>query len=637
MEFVCEFPGCGRSFETKTGRSLHQRRGHPDWFDARQNLVAVKARWSEEETQLLARQEAELVTQGTKFINQSLVERFLERTLEAIKGKRKQPAFRRLVNELLEEAAKEVKDHPQPPTDINQTYDFKADILEYIRDLPAPVNTDFNMRKLLKICESLASWGPVKSMEMLAIYMNETFPHKERNHKERVQKDHNLSRRQQRRAEYARVQDLWRKNRSTCLRMILDEISEVQVPAKEVMIPYWKQIITNNIDVSPGLESSRSTINELWAPITELEIRKALPAGTTSAGPDGVAARLIRKVPCEVLIRIFNIIIWCGKALRKLLESITTLIPKKSGANLPGDFRPITVSSVFIRTLHKVLSTRMAKLVHLDPRQRAFRPTDGCSDNIFLLDLLLRYHHKQHESLYMASLDIAKAFDSVSHKTIEETLRIMGIPEPMTMYIIDVYARSSTLLCCDGWTSTKIHLECGVKQGDPMSPIIFNMIIDRLLKQLPPEIGVRMGGLTINAAAFADDMLLFASTPMGLQKMLNLSTQFLNDCGLKINASKSMTVALRNMPHEKKTVVDKETVFLCEKKILPALKRSDDWKYLGVPFTPEGRARSDVTRKLSLSLERLTKAPLKPQQRMFALRTMVIPGLFHQLELGNNT
>lgn len=403
------------------------------------------------------------------------------------------------------------------------------------------------------------------------------------------------------------------------------------------MVPYWKQIMTNNVDLSPGMESSQPTIHELWAPISEMEIRRGLPAGTTSAGPDGIAARLIRKIPSEILVRIYNIIMWCGKAPRRLLESITTLIAKKSGASSPGDFRPITVSSVFIRTLHKVLSSRMAKLVHLDPRQRAFRPTDGCSDNIFLLDLLLRYHHKHHKPLFMASLDIAKAFDSVSHKTIEETLQVMGVPEPMVMYIKDVYAGSSTQLCCNGWTSAKIHPDCGVKQGDPMSPMIFNMVIDRLLKRLPSEIGVKVSGLTINAAAFADDMLLFASTPVGLQRMLNMSIQFLGDCGLKINATKCMTVALRNVPHEKKTVVDKETIFLCEKRILPALKRSDDWKYLGVPFTPEGRTQSDVARKLSSSLERLTKAPLKPQQRLFALSTMVIPGLFHQLELGCTT
>lgn len=109
-----------------------------------------------------------------------------------------------------------------------------------------------------------------------------------------------------------------------------------------------------------------------------------------------------------------------------------------------------------------------------------------------------------------------------------------------------------------------------------MSPVIFNMIIDRMLERLPEDIGVRIGGVAINAAAFADDLLLFATTPMGLQKLLDQVSDFLEKCGLHINASKCMTVSLRNVPHEKRTVVDRDTVFLCKGNVIPALKRTDE-------------------------------------------------------------
>ncbi|KMQ90397.1 r2 protein [Lasius niger] len=160
----------------------------------------------------------------------------------------------------------------------------------------------------------------------------------------------------------------------------------------------------------------------------------------------------------------------------------------------------------------------MASLIHLDQRQRGFRLTDGCSNNVFLLDLTLRHHHRHHKPLFMTSLDIAKAFDSVSHNTIRE---MKGLPGPMTSYIMDVYQRSTTTLCCDSWTSRRIRPACGVKQGDPMSPMIFNMIMDRMHKKLPNDIGAKIDGLSINAAAFADNLLLCASTPIGLQKLLS--------------------------------------------------------------------------------------------------------------------
>lgn len=288
--------------------------------------------------------------------------------------------------------------------------------------------------------------------------------------------------------------------------MLLDDITGVQVPPKEVMVPFWETIMTGGVSISPGMEAPNPTVDGLWTPITALEIKKALPANTTSAGPDGLSAILLRKVPMEVLERVLNLILWYGKAPTHLVKSTTTLIPKKTNARLPSDFRPVTVSSVLIRPLHKVLATRMARLIHLDQRQRAFRPTDGCSDNVFLLDMILRYHHRYHKPLLVASLDIAKAFDSVSHDTIGETLEIMGIPS-MKTYIVDVYQQSTTALYCNTWSSGRIQPTCGVKQGDPMSPMIFNMIMDRMLRKLPNDIGTRIGELTINAAAFADDLL----------------------------------------------------------------------------------------------------------------------------------
>lgn len=169
------------------------------------------------------------------------------------------------------------------------------------------------------------------------------------------------------------------------------------------------------------------------------------------------------------------------------------------------------------------------------------------------------------------------------------------------------------------------------------SPIIFNMIIDRLLTILPKDIGARIGELTVSVAVFADDMLFFASTPQGLQKLLDRSTDFLGSCGLRVNVSKYMTVSLRNVPNEKRTVVDEETVFLYNNRVLPALRRSEEWRYLDIPFTSEGRSKVKITPSLQESLTKLTKVPLKPQQRLFAVINVVVPSLYHQLELGNTT
>lgn len=637
LNFTCDFPGCDRSFSTKTGKGVHHRRTHPDWYDAQQPTVAVKARWTEEETQLLARKEVELMGRGERFLNQALVQSFPERSLESIKSKRKQLAYWEIVGAL--SAAPPAR--PDQPRRLRGRAErehtvFRQKIEQYLLSLPEPTSDRFEGANLAEICRQLASKAPDAVLDELSLYLRGVFPLRPRRMGvARTAEPVVLIGRQKRRADYARTQDLWRKNRNKCLRMLLDDTSGAKPPPKDVMAPFWEAIMTGDTSGSPGGDNSAPAIDGLWGPIGAAEIQKALPACTTSAGPDGLTARFLRRVPMEILERILNLVLWCGRAPSHLLESVTTLIPKKANAQAPSDFRPITVSSVLIRTLHKVLATRIARSIHLDQRQRAFRPTDGCSDNVFLLDLILRHHHQRHKALFLASLDIAKAFDSVSHDTIGETLEVVGVPGPMKQYIMDVYERSTTTLCCDSWTSAKIKPSCGVKQGDPMSPVIFNMVMDRLLRRLPEDIGARIGGLNVNAAAFADDLLLFASTPTGLQRLLDVLTEFLGKCGLQVNASKCMTISLKNVPHDKKTVVDPNTVFQCQGRILLALKRSDNWVYFGIPFSPEGRIKLDVVQKLRVSLEKLSRAPLKPQQRLFGLRTMVVPGLFHQVVLGN--
>ena len=68
---------------------------------------------------------------------------------------------------------------------------------------------------------------------------------------------------------------------------------------------------------------------------------------------------------------------------------------------------------------------------------------------------------------------------------------------------------------------------------------------------------------------------------------------------------------------------------------LRRITRSDAWKYLRLPFTWAGRAKIKIYKVLQKDLERLTHGPIKPQQRLFALRTIVLPKLYHQLALDN--
>jgi Reverse transcriptase (RNA-dependent DNA polymerase). len=273
----------------------------------------------------------------------------------------------------------------------------------------------------------------------------------------------------------------------------------------------------------------------------------------------------------------------------------------------------------------------MGKSLEQDARQKAFKSVDGCADGVLTLDLVLRHHHQCYKHLFLASLDIAKAFDSVSHTTIQAALRGKGVPPPMLQYLHFVYDQSTTKLKGDTWSSHSIKPLCGVKQGDPLSPLIFNCVIDWLLHYLPSEIGSTIGETNINAIAFADDLVLFASTERGLQSLIDVAHTFITSCGMTINTAKSSTIAIKNVPHAKRSVVVPGIVFSIGGDKIKSLKRSDTWTYLGITFTPGGKVSTAPALSITSQLDKLTRAPLKPQQRLFGLRVMILPKYYHQL------
>lgn len=97
--FDCET--CNKSFPTKRELGVHVKSKHPEVANAAINIERIKRRWTDEETRMLAVDEARLIIQGVDHINQELAALHTDRTIEAIKGKRRLATYKRLVEELV--------------------------------------------------------------------------------------------------------------------------------------------------------------------------------------------------------------------------------------------------------------------------------------------------------------------------------------------------------------------------------------------------------------------------------------------------------------------------------------------------------------------------------------------------------
>lgn len=118
-----------------------------------------------------------------------------------------------------------------------------------------------------------------------------------------------------------------------------------------------------------------------------------------------------------------------------------------------------------------------------------------------------------------------------------------------------------------------------MKQGDPLSPLLFNMIVDTILKEIPAEIGFQLGNTKINALEFADDLIIIASSKTGMQIAINSVEHAASWVGLTINASKCSTLSIVSAGKIKKVKILNNSTFRTTTGPLPATNILGKWNY----------------------------------------------------------
>ena len=452
------------------------------------------------------------------------------------------------------------------------------------------------------------------------------------------------SKRAQTRADYSYCQRLYKKRRGRLAAEILngelEKVGDLEPVDCESQTEYWREIFETAAeeervpewDSTPQEELSADSASVL-CPVDSHEVAGLLKTlKQTAPGPDGVKYEDLKKLPTEELALIMNAVLFLGSPPESFLVSRTVLIPKVPNPTGPHEFRPISISSVFCRLFHKVLAARLDGVFNLNETQKAFRAVDGCAANIALLDTLLENAKVKRRDLKLAFVDLRKAFDSVGHLAILRNARRLGCPRHLLGYLRQYYESGTTLL-----NGSRLSLRSGVRQGDPLSPLLFNAVVDEALCKLSRTgYGYELQGHKFQSLAFADDLVLLASSKNGLQQSLDIILGCLSKAGLKPNPAKCRSINILKDGRGKRWVVDSRAFLTIDSQYVEALEPSGIYKYLGLKFSPRGKVQENIDAMVTM-LRRLGQAPLKPQQRLFLFRNYAVPRMTHRLVLGRAT
>lgn len=635
---------CGLTFK-KRGLGNHMRLKHAETYNRGINVERTKPRWSDEDVALIAQEEAKVLRSGkVVYMNQHLHQVFPERTLDAIKSKRKSQDYKDLVNRLSVRRSTDNVEAAQDLSTVVEGVTFDDTLLGIIRDqIDGLRNNDLPQTQALIESARLILDGIQLGEGTLSRWLKTTFKDATPPRGIMYRTDAvsaNMSKKKQRRQEYAKVQRLFVKDFGSAARRVLSSgEDDVTMPPAIEAIAFWKRIFESEpeegeSDITNTVYEENAQLRDIWAPITVDDIGKCELDLDSAAGPDGVTVANWRGVCAKVRALFYNLVLARGTLDDELKRARTVLIPKGSGNISASNTRPLSITSVVVRQLHKIFAKRFKTLHDFDPSQRAFIDCDGTLENLSIISTILADARVSRSEVHIATLDLRKAFDSVAHKTIFDTITALGCPKHFIRYVKALYTDSRTTLQY-GSLDTILKVNQGVLQGDPISPLLFNAVIDRAIRKIPEDIGYRMNGKIFNCVAYADDIILVASTKRGLQDAIDALTSCLASFGLKTNHEKSSTLSLVPSGKEKKIKVIEESQFVIDGVHLHAIGVIETWKYLGIMFSGSKTSGREIG--LASDLEKISRAPLKPQQRLKILCTVALPKHLHTLVLGRIT
>ena len=288
----------------------------------------------------------------------------------------------------------------------------------------------------------------------------------------------------------------------------------------------WRQFLEGKFKATEA-EFARDEYEELGPqlvadPLTEQAFVRALKKlkKGKACGPDCIPGEVYYN--CESAAReLYELLrlIWEREYVPAALvrASFIMLFKGKGSVNDPSKYRCIGLLPHAYKILSLVMLERISKECadFLSDWQAGFRPERGCRDNVLLLRVLFDHVLKQGENLSVTFIDYSAAFDSVSHKFLDRSLKNAGASRKTRAIFRAIYAAAEGTARVRGLNGNQVYsasfkVRRGVIQGDIISPIFFILAIEQIFRvhdNCPT--GVKMGNyLHVGVLGYADDVAI---------------------------------------------------------------------------------------------------------------------------------
>lgn len=347
-------------------------------------------------------------------------------------------------------------------------------------------------------------------------------------------------------------------------------------------------------------------------------------------GLDGITSEHLKAGENTMLpLFLCNLLTVClrhGVVPDRFCEGLLVPIIKKATEDpkVPKSYRPVTISATVSKLLEYYILDQCVDHSY-SKYQFGYIPNRGTDMATVLAHDVSAWCVSSGSPVYMCSLDAAGAFDAIPHSVLFR--RAMGvIPDRCWQVLYYWYSNMYVYVKWNQRLSAKINVERGTRQGGLSSPLAFNLFYQDLIDELSVcDVGIKIGKESYNVYAYADDVLLSATTVTGLQVLIDKAVRNITKNGLSFNPEKTECLIVGGNPF---TTVPKWNINGSQLDLV------DGTKYLGTVLGDlNGREHSDrrfrASNRAFYSLQSagLSKDGVSPKTAVHIYSTAVRPVL----------
>jgi hypothetical protein len=230
-----------------------------------------------------------------------------------------------------------------------------------------------------------------------------------------------------------------------------------------------------------------------------------------------------------------------------MLTSVLIPIPKnrKKSLSESNNYRSIALSSIIGKIWDKIILSKHSSILSSVDMQFGFRPGHSTTQCTFALQEIAEHFASRNSNVHITLLDASKAFDRVHYAKIFSLLLKRNLCPLTTKLLLMMYTTQRMSVRWRGVDSESFSCANGVKQGAVLSPVLFCVYMEELLKKLEEsEIGCYIGHRYAGALCYADDVALIAPSQQAMRRMLHICEDFATKFHVKFNSSKSINIVV---------------------------------------------------------------------------------------------